>query len=760
MESSQESSMNTRTQLASARATQRRIDAFNKPRRPLLGPPPQLRPAQQAQSEPTRAKEPTTEDNRRERTERSLSPHRVRKAPQTQRQPSGKIPTKQKGSPSAPISIAPITGLWRDQPFFKKRLEKAIQQSPDQTTTPKAPSQETPSGSGKTARSPIVHATTTTEGVMRIALPRLWMNLGSVPKTLPSLTRSISPPKTLPGGTNCIGQGRKRETSNDGELTTVEEYGRTEKSTKYYPETVEDWISLADQEQEFRMVLSDGTGRRRKKSKIYGGRFLLEGEIFLRILLGDIMFLSWLIECGKYLFECLENVTTAKVLFFSLLFIPKAQAIPDYDWTEFNRIMSAIEEPDSWGWATLLAATVTGAVIAAQILRRLVQLVRQNPNHNITPDEWRRIQAVMEQSAERFFEAENLLKDLRKHILELEEEANNDPTKEKVQEYIKAVADLAVAEEEIRKLREENPGLKDTMAAMPSGSSTSEQVKNFSDTITNLQSELQKTKIKLSEALQLGTGRPEGTTSGLSKSIVPDPPKYDGKKMENFVPLERALRGKIRADPEQVHRSLDTTWEYLCSRLSDKPLLHMRMKDKEDFYKAEESLDTPMDEHSKGENMVEGFIQEIRRHYSNHTERLEIMQKYHNCKQGNRDFQTFYQEISMYALRLSLSIDTEEFRIHLTNNMADYLKKLVIGKRWEKLDDAVNDLRYTDAQYRLFGGSTRMTEQVTPQAQEIEKIQAFRKMTRKPWKEWAAEKECKYKEGCKDLAAGRCPFKH
>ncbi|KAF8533902.1 hypothetical protein BDD12DRAFT_809795 [Trichophaea hybrida] len=182
--------------------------------------------------------------------------------------------------------------------------------------------------------------------------------------------------------------------------------------------------------------------------------------------------------------------------------------------------------------------------------------------------------------------------------------------------------------------------------------------------------------------------------------------------MENFVPWERALRGKIRADPEQVHRSLDTTWEYLCIRLSDKPLLHMRMKDQEDFFKAEGNPDTPMDEYTKGENMVNGFIQEIRKHYSNHTERLEIMQKYHNCKQGNKDFQTFNQEISMYALRLSLSIETEEFRIHLTNNMADYLKKLVIGKRWEKLEDAVNDLRYTDAQYRLFGGSTRMTEQV------------------------------------------------
>ncbi|KAF8533901.1 hypothetical protein BDD12DRAFT_809794 [Trichophaea hybrida] len=152
MESSQESSMNTCTQLASARATQRRIDAFNKPRRPLLGPPPQLRPAQQAQNEPTRAKEHMTEDNTREQTERSLSPHRVRKAPRRQRQSSGKTPTRRKDFPSAPTSIAPITGLWRDQPFFRKRLERTTQQSPDQTMTSNPPNQETLSGSGKTAR--------------------------------------------------------------------------------------------------------------------------------------------------------------------------------------------------------------------------------------------------------------------------------------------------------------------------------------------------------------------------------------------------------------------------------------------------------------------------------------------------------------------------------------------------------------------------------------------------------------------------------
>ncbi|KAF8543185.1 hypothetical protein BDD12DRAFT_802281 [Trichophaea hybrida] len=291
------------------------------------------------------------------------------------------------------------------------------------------------------------------------------------------------------------------------------------------------------------------------------------------------------------------------------------------------------------------------------------------------PREWRRIQATMEQSSQRFFETENLLKDLRKHILELDEEATQHPTKEKVQEYIKAVADLAIAQKEIEKLKEENQGLKDNIAAMPSGSSTSEQVKNFSETITNLQVELRKTKMKLSEALQLGTGRPEGVTNGLSKSIVPDPPTYDGKKMENFIPWEIAQRGKIRADPDQIHRSLDTTSEYLCSTLSDKPLPNMRMKDKNDFYKSEGNPDTPMDEYTKGENMIEGFIEEVRKHYSNHTERLEIMQKYHNCRQGNKDFQTFYQEISTYGLRLSLSIETQEFRIHLTNNMSDYLKK-------------------------------------------------------------------------------------
>ncbi|KAF8543184.1 hypothetical protein BDD12DRAFT_874980 [Trichophaea hybrida] len=123
MESSQESSMNTRTQLASARATQRRIDAFNKPRRPLLGPPPELRPALQAPNEPTRAEQPTTGDNEKGQTEQSPSPHRVRKAPQQRQQSSGKIPTRQRGFPSAPILIAPITGLWRDQPFFKRMLE-------------------------------------------------------------------------------------------------------------------------------------------------------------------------------------------------------------------------------------------------------------------------------------------------------------------------------------------------------------------------------------------------------------------------------------------------------------------------------------------------------------------------------------------------------------------------------------------------------------------------------------------------------------
>ncbi|KAF8533413.1 hypothetical protein BDD12DRAFT_899139 [Trichophaea hybrida] len=717
-----------------------------------------------APNEPIREKEPTTEGNKEERTETSLSPHRVQKAPRRQRQSSGKTPTKQKGSPSAPITIAPITGLWRDLPFFRKKLEKPIQQLPDQTTTSNPPNQETPSGSRKTARqwteqvplrsgiprtllepqrteqvppllleyspcpsipnsqsslgSPIVHAMTTTEDVTGVALPRLLMNLGFVPKTLQSLTRSISPPTNTPRGMDHTGQERQKGTSSDVEHTMMEEYGRTVKSTKYTPETVADWESLTDQEQEFNMALSD-----------------------------------------EYFFKCLENVTTAKVLFLSLLFIPKAQAIPNYDWTEFNRLLTGAEDPDAWSLMTILSMAVTGAVVAAQILRRLVQIIRTNPGHQISPEEWRRIQVVMEQSSQRFFEAENLLKDMRKHILELEEEAKDNPTREKVQEYIKAVADLAIAEEEIRKLKEENQGLKNTMAAMPSGSSTSEQVKNFSETITNLQTELQKTKIRLSEALQVGTNPPQGITSGLGKSIVPDPPKYDGKKMENFVPWERALRGKIRADPELVHRSLDTTWEYLCSRLSDKPLLHMRMKNIEDFYKTEGNPDTPMDEYTKGENMVEGFILEIQKHYSNHTERLEIMQKYHNCKQGNRDFQTFYQELSMYALRLNLSIETEEYRIHLTNNMADYLKKLVIRKRWEKLENAVNDLRYTDAQYRLFGGSTRMTEQVTQQDQQPEKVQAFKK-PRKPWKQWAAEKECRFKEGCKQKAEGTCPFKH
>ncbi|KAF8538931.1 hypothetical protein BDD12DRAFT_805744 [Trichophaea hybrida] len=136
----------------------------------------------------------------------------------------------------------------------------------------------------------------------------------------------------------------------------------------------------------------------------------------------------------------------------------------------------------------------------------------------------------------------------------------------------------------------------------------------MTETITRLQTELLATWVRLEEALQAGTGRPEGIHIGLGKSIVPDPP----------------------------------------SRLQGKPLHHMRMVDKENFYPKKGDADTPMDEGTQCRNIIEWFIEEVREHYSNHTEKLKIMHKYHHCTQGKRDFQTFYQELSMWAIMYRL----------------------------------------------------------------------------------------------------------
>ncbi|KAF8536859.1 hypothetical protein BDD12DRAFT_889025 [Trichophaea hybrida] len=449
MESSQESSMNTHTQLVSSRALLRRIDAFNKPRSPLQGRPLNLRPAPQATNEPTKGKGPTTGDNRRWWTERSLSPPWEQKAPPKQQQLSGTIPTRQKGSHFAPTSIAPITGLWRDQPFFKKRLENHIPESSSQSTTPNHPNLGTPSGLEETARqwteevplksglprtlprpqrteqvpqltlqyspcpsipnsqsflvSPIVNATTPTDDVTGVALPRLWMKLGFVPETLQSLTFSISPPKNIPGQ-HPTGQEKQKGTSRGGENTTMDDYSRTVKCTKYTPKTVADWERFTNQEQEFAMALSN-------------------------------------------------------------------------------------EHPNVLGMSAILALKIIGAIMAAQVLRRIASLfdktqmtisLRQGGNkYNIRWNSWH---------------------------------------KEKLAKYKKAVVDLTLAQKDIEKLTKENEELKRTIESTPFRSSTSEQVNNLTITITRLQKELWATKVSLKQALVTGSGRPEESNLGLESS--------------------------------------------------------------------------------------------------------------------------------------------------------------------------------------------------------------------------------------------------
>ncbi|KAF8538930.1 hypothetical protein BDD12DRAFT_883780 [Trichophaea hybrida] len=200
---------------------------------------------------------------------------------QKQKRADGKVPltTSAATGPnkeSAPISIAPVTGPWRDQPFFKKKLEKHIQHSPDQTTTSNSPHTETPNGLRKTARQ-WTEEVPLTSGPPRTLqephrteqfpqLPRRYSPCPSIPKSLSSVGSPKyvghdnssrcdggSPPQTMdesrfcpedlakldainmsPGkfpGTGPHMSKRQRGTVSDGEHSMRVEYCRTDKST-------------------------------------------------------------------------------------------------------------------------------------------------------------------------------------------------------------------------------------------------------------------------------------------------------------------------------------------------------------------------------------------------------------------------------------------------------------------------------------------------------------------------------------------------
>ncbi|KAF8538257.1 hypothetical protein BDD12DRAFT_843354 [Trichophaea hybrida] len=415
--------------------------------------------------------------------------------------------------------------------------------------------------------------------------------------------------------------------------------------------------------------------------------------------------------------------TVKKMLFLTHLLIPKSQALKQFDWLNFNELMgSPITEPGTISWARLAIVLVIIVTLARQAWKIALRLVNRTTG-TIPPQDWRITQRITREAAQKYEETNELLKQLRKRAELLEKELGEAPTKKKIAQWKKAVVDLPKQEKKVAELRKQLQEAKATIQATPSGSSTSEEVANLLQTVQKLQKELNDTKNLLAAAVSASAPSRVEALERPSRFVIPDPQKFDGSKPSEFFAWKKAVLRKIEGD-EIFFRNQDTMWEYLCGRTSGKVMTHMRNLEYERLIK-DVDLNAAMgnSEDNQISQIIKGFFDEIFHHFGNYTEQLELNDQYQKCTQGKRTFQEYYRQLFMLANKLGYDTESKAFKLQLEYNTADYLKRLVIGKTYDTVAEAVENLLYVDACYRFYnGGDVHKTEEVRQvKSQEEEK---------------------------------------
>jgi len=126
------------------------------------------------------------------------------------------------------------------------------------------------------------------------------------------------------------------------------------------------------------------------------------------------------------------------------------------------------------------------------------------------------------------------------------------------------------------------------------------------------------------------------------------------------------------------------------------------------------------------EAVLKGFFELVFRHYGNPSIFITLNNEYQKCTMGSMPFQVYSQEISLLATLLGLDMETKEFRGKLQYNLAPYLNKLSINKRYKTVEEAANDLQMIDTEYRLIeamkGGRRLEKTEENPEEPIIEQL--------------------------------------